>query len=143
MIRGACLCGAVRFEIERAAGPFELCHCDRCRKTSGSAYMAGIGVRVADFRFVQGREHIEVFTLPVRDSPPAYCRPFCRFCGSVTPMPSPSGAWTEVPAGLLEDDPGMRPDRHIFVEHRPAWTPRGDGLPELDEHSLRRLRERT
>lgn len=143
MIRGSCLCGAVRFELERAAGPFELCHCSRCRKASGSAYMAGIGVRTSEFRFVQGREQIGVFELPVRERPPAYCRPFCRVCGSLTPMPEMHGRWTEIPAGLLDDDPGLRPDRHIFVEHRPAWTPRGDGLPELDRPALLALRART
>ena len=47
-IRGACLCGGVRFEVERAAGPFELCHCSRCRKVSGSAFVAGLGVRADD-----------------------------------------------------------------------------------------------
>jgi hypothetical protein len=37
MMRGSCLCGGVRFEVDRAVGPFELCHCSRCRKASGSA----------------------------------------------------------------------------------------------------------
>ena len=140
MIRGSCLCGAVRFELERAAGPFELCHCNRCRKASGAAYMPGIYVRTADFRFVQGREAITVFELPVAKEPPGYRRPFCRTCGSVVPEPDPRGEWCEIPAGLLDDDPGIRPDKHIFTEHRPAWTPRGDGLPELDEQALRALR---
>jgi len=44
MIRGSCLCGGVKFEITRAVGPFELCHCARCRKASGSAFVAGLGV---------------------------------------------------------------------------------------------------
>jgi hypothetical protein len=35
-IKGSCLCGGVRFELDRAAGPFEICHCNRCRKVSGS-----------------------------------------------------------------------------------------------------------
>ena len=35
MIRGSCLCGGVKFEITRATGPFELCHCSRCRKANG------------------------------------------------------------------------------------------------------------
>jgi hypothetical protein len=142
MIRGSCLCGAVRFEIERASGPFELCHCNRCRKSSGSGYLAGIGVRMADFRFVQGQEHITVFELPVQEHAPGYQRPFCRFCGSPTPMPNLHGKWTEIPAGLLDDDPEIRPDRHIFSEHRAAWTPRGDGLPELDKQALIALRTR-
>jgi len=142
MVRGSCLCGAVRFEVDRLTGPFELCHCGRCRKASGSAYLAGIGARTSDFRFVQGREHIEVFELPVREQPPGYRRPFCRICGSPLPEPDPSGPWCEIPAGLLEDDPGARPDRHIFVEHRAPWTPTGDGLPELDKEALLALRAR-
>ena len=142
MIRGSCLCGAVRFEVDRVVGPFELCHCSRCRKSSGSAYLAEIRVKVSDFRFVQGREHITVFELPVREQPPGYCRPFCRFCGSPTPVPEPRGLWTGIPAGLLDDDPEVRPERHIFAEHRAAWTPRGDGLPELDKQAVVAMRAR-
>ena len=43
MIMGRCLCGGVRFEIVQAVGPFELCHCNRCRKVSGSAFAAMLG----------------------------------------------------------------------------------------------------
>jgi hypothetical protein len=140
MIRGSCLCGAVRFEVDRAPGPFELCHCNRCRKASGTAYMAEIAVRASEFRWLAGQEHITVFELPVRSRPPGYQRPFCRFCGSPTPLPEVHGAWQAIPAGLLDDDPGVRPERHIFTEHRAAWTPRGDGLPELDEQAVIALR---
>jgi hypothetical protein len=142
MIRGSCLCGAVEFEIQRLAGPFELCHCSRCRKSSGSAYLAGIGVSASDFRFVRGRDHIAVFELPVREHAPGYRRPFCRTCGSPVPEPEPSDSFYEIPAGVLDDDPQIRPDRHIFVECRAAWTPRGDGLPELDKHALLEMRAR-
>lgn len=142
MIAGSCLCGAVRFEIDRALGPFELCHCSRCRKSSGSAYMAGIGVRSAEFRWVQGQEHITVIELAVREHPPGYSRAFCRFCGSPTPAPEPVGSWRGIPAGLLDDDPGVRPERHIFVECRAPWTPRGDGLPELDKQAVVAMRAR-
>ena len=142
MIRGSCLCGAVRFEMDRVVGPFELCHCSRCRKSSGSGYLAGISVKASEFRFVQGQEHITVFELPVEEQPPGYRRPFCRFCGSPVPEPESHGAWREIPAGLLDDDPEIRPDRHIFVECRAPWTPRGDGLPELDKRALLELRGR-
>jgi hypothetical protein len=36
MLKGSCLCGGVRYEVE---GPFEImayCHCVQCRKASGS-----------------------------------------------------------------------------------------------------------
>ena len=142
MLRGACLCGTVRFEIDRAVGPFELCHCKRCRKSSGSAYVAGLGVNVADFRFVSGRDEISTCELPVRERPPGYRRFFCRRCGSPVPNPEPGGTWFEVPAGLLEDDPEIRPERHIFVDEKAPWTIITDDLPQLDRQEIRELRER-
>ena len=70
MIHGGCLCGGVRFEIDRAVGPFELCHCSRCRKVSGSAFMAGLGVRRDDFRLVRGHELIRSYEAPILEAPP-------------------------------------------------------------------------
>ena len=54
MIHGSCLCGAIRFEFIKPAGPFELCHCTRCRKVTGSAFFSGLYVRIEDFRLVAG-----------------------------------------------------------------------------------------
>jgi hypothetical protein len=56
MIKGSCLCGGVKFEIRVSKGPFELCHCNRCRKVTGSAFAAGFRVRGEDLRIVQGQE---------------------------------------------------------------------------------------
>ncbi len=140
MIRGSCLCGGVRFEIARAAGPFELCHCNRCRKSSGTAFVAGLGVRSEDFRLLAGRELITSYEAPILEHPPAYRTNFCSRCGSPVPL-SPEGApWFEIAAGLLDDDPGVRPDRHIYVDYMAGWLEIDDALPQLDKKSLARLR---
>jgi hypothetical protein len=140
MIRGSCLCGGVRFELERAVGPFELCHCSRCRKVSGGAHIAGLGVRASDYRMTQGSELVRSFTLPVREAPPAYGVRFCSRCGSVVPDPAPEGEWLEVPAGLLDDDPGVGVDRHIFVDFAAPWDRELDALPRLTGAELRAQR---
>ena len=140
MIRGSCLCGRVRFEIARAVGPFELCHCGRCRKASGSAFSATVGVRRDDFHLTSGRELIQAYEAPVRERAPGYRTYFCGRCGSPVPNPSPETAWFEVPAGALDDDPQLRPDRHIFVEMKSAWFSIADRLPQLDRAALARLR---
>ncbi len=140
MIHGSCLCGGVRFEITRAAGPFELCHCSRCRKASGSAFVAGLGVRREDFRLVQGRELITIFEAPVREDPPAYRSCFCGRCGSPVPDASGDTPWFEIPAGLLDDDPNLRPDKHIFVDVKSPWFSVTDNLPQLDKAALLKLR---
>jgi hypothetical protein len=141
MIRGSCLCGGVRFEITRAVGPFELCHCSRCRKASGSAFFAFLGVNRADFRLLQGGDLIETFEAPLRESPPPYRTHFCGRCGSPVPDPNGDSAWMEVPAGLLDDDPQLRPDRHIFVDVKSPWFSITDILPQLDRAALMSLRK--
>jgi hypothetical protein len=140
MIQGGCLCGGVRFEIARTVGPFELCHCSRCRKASGSAFVAGLGVRREDFRLLQGRELIRTYEAPIRECPPAYRTSFCGRCGSPVPDPPGEAPWFEVPAGLLDDDPQRRPDRHIFVERKAPWFDIADGLPRLTKTDVTELR---
>jgi hypothetical protein len=123
-------------------GPFELCHCSRCRKTSGSAFIAGLGVRAADLRWLTPTERIRVYEAPLLERPPAYTSSFCSVCGSPVPHPDPRSEWFEIPAGCLDDDPGLRPDRHIFVEHKAPWFEISDGRPELTKTALVELRKR-
>jgi len=141
MIRGSCLCGGVRFEIDRAVGPFELCHCRRCRKVSGSAFMAGLGVRRHEFRFLSGRELIKTYDAPILESPPAYRVCFCSTCGSPVPDPETGSECFEIAAGLLDDDPMIRPDKHIFVELKAPWSDITDGLKQFDKPALLRYRQ--
>jgi hypothetical protein len=130
----------VRFEIIRAVAPFELCHCGRCRKASGSAFFAWLVVKREDFALVQGGELIRTFEAPIRDAPPAYRTNFCARCGSPVPNPFNESERVEVPAGLLDDDPRIRPDRHIFVDLKSSWFNIADDLPQLDRSALARLR---
>jgi hypothetical protein len=143
MIHGSCLCSGVQFEIDCAVGPFELCHCPRCRKASGSAFAAGLGVRVQDFRLISGAELIRTYEAPIREHPPAYRVAFCSRCGSPVPNPLPGASWFEIPAGLLDGDPALRPDKHIFVECKSDWFRISDSLPQLTRAQLTDLRQRS
>lgn len=140
MIRGSCLCGGVRFEIDKAVGPFELCHCNRCRKVSGSAFVSGLGVRKEDYRLLSGAELIQSFSLPLVEYPPPYTVAFCSRCGSTVPNPGPEDEFFEIAAGLLDDDPEVRPDRHIFTHIKSKWFEITDDLPQLDKKALIELR---
>jgi hypothetical protein len=139
-IRGSCLCGAVTFEIDQAVGPVELCHCNRCRKVSGSGALASIGVRKEHYRFLTGREFVRVYDAPILHDPPPYQSIFCSACGCPVPPPDPPAEHFEIAAGLFDDDPGVTPDRHIFVELTPAWDDTCDNLPRLTLRDLHHLR---
>lgn len=137
-IRGSCLCGAVTFEIDRACGPAEFCHCNRCRKVSGSASLLTIRVKAQDYRLLTGRELVKSYTAPILYAPPAYQTFFCSNCGSLVPEPAPEGDSFEIPAGLFDDDFGIRPDKHIFVDFTPPWD---DSERELPAYTMREIYE--
>ena len=141
MLQGSCLCGAVQFEVEHVTGPFELCHCKRCRKASGSAFAAGLRTRRDHFHLLKGRELAQTYQAPIRESPPPYRACFCSRCGSPLPDITSDSPWLEIPAGLLDNDPNLRPDKHIFVEAKAAWFAITDSLPQLDKLSLARYRQ--
>ena len=143
MIRGSCLCGGVTFEFDHFTGPFELCHCSRCRKVSGSAFMAGVAAPRSAFRLSTGRDLIRTYDAPILKAPPVYRSCFCSRCGSPVPDPSSESPLIEIAAGTLDDDPGVRPDKHIFIETKAPWYTIADALPQLDEEALRRLRSRS
>ena len=141
MIRGGCLCGAVRFEVDRAMGPFELCHCGRCRKVSGSAFLATVSVRRGELRFLSGRELIRTYEAPMVESPPAYRVCFCSTCGTCVPDPNVESEWFEIAAGSLDDDPQIRPDKHIFIDCKAPWFQIDDDLPQFTKQAIRELRK--
>ena len=142
MIRGGCLCGGIRFEIARVVGPFELCHCSRCRKASGSAFVPWLGVLREDFRLLQGEELIQRYEAPLRNKPPPYRASFCGRCGSPVPDSKWGGSLIEVHAGVLDDDPGLRPERHILVEAKSPWFTISDALPQFDRAGIDALRNK-
>jgi hypothetical protein len=130
MVHGSCLCGGVRYEINGRLTPLQLCHCSLCRKASGSAFNAGLAAKRTAFRWVSGEDLIQRFA-----TPSGYERTFCRVCGSPVPRDDEEEVYTSLPAGTLDDDPGSRPLRHIFVGSKAPWFQITDDLPRFAAHA--------
>ena len=134
-IRGSCLCGGVVFEVDELEATFEVCHCSRCRKMTGAASLPAALARKKHYRLLDGADLIQRFEAPLRRRPPAYVSTFCGRCGSVVPFAEKDSDFLEIPAGLFDSDPGVMPDKHIFVEYRPSWD-RQSGLPEFTAEEI-------
>jgi hypothetical protein len=128
-IGGACLCGAVAFAVAPPYRWFAHCHCSMCRKHHGSLFGTSLGVARESFRWLQGADA----TVHYRATP-AFERPFCGRCGSTVPALSHDERYWNVPAGLLEGDPGARPRSHIFVASRSPLTALDDALSRHDAY---------
>jgi len=129
MNQGSCLCGAVRFEVD---GPFNAmltCHCSMCRKEHGSLFATFVAAPGEGFRWVSGGDKIETYASSERGT-----RPFCNICGSTLPMVAPDKSVAIIPAGLLEGDPGIRLQGHMFVGSKAPWYQITDSAPQYDEY---------
>lgn len=129
-IGGSCHCGAVRFEFDK---PFERmghCHCSLCRRATSAAMSSELFVAREDFRWTRGEDKLVFFLLPDTH----FGTQFCSECSSRMPhFLEGEGLWL-VPAGGLDQDPGLRPMAHIFVGSKAGWDVITDDLPQFDEY---------
>ena len=64
----------------------------------------------------------------------------CTRCPSRVPEPCNSEPVFEIPAGALDDDPLIRPDKHIYVEFKAPWENITDALPVMTKEDIRASR---
>jgi hypothetical protein len=106
------------------------CHCSRCRKARSAAYSAQAFVPTENFRWLSGEDNLRHFKLP--DSR-YFITTFCIDCSSPMPRLYEEFGVYLVPAGSLDDDPGIRPEAHIYVGSNAPWHRITDDLPQFEE----------
>ena len=129
MLAGSCLCGGVRYEINGPLRGALNCYCRMCQKAHGAAFRSRAGVKATDFRWTRGESLISWY-----ETSPGNHRGFCSVCG--TKLLSRFDFDTTVyglPLGALDDDPGVKPKRHVFVAYKAPWVEITDNLPQHEE----------
>ena len=133
-VKGSCLCGGIRYEVNGAFGTVVNCHCSMCRKATGAAFRTRAALATAAFRWLAGESLVSKY-----ESSPGETRTFCRVCGATLPTffrdhPDQIG----LPLGTLDDDPGVRPSAHVFVDSKAPWFEITDGLPQFSDKLVKR-----
>jgi hypothetical protein len=128
-LSGSCLCGGVRYEITGALTGALNCHCSMCRKAHGAAFRSRARVKATDFRWLQGEDLVTYF-----ESSFGNHRGFCSVCGTalLSRFDFDTGVYG-LPLGALDDDPGVRPQFHVFVGSKAPWFEITDALPQFEE----------
>ena len=126
MVRGSCLCQGFRFEISGDFGDMMNCHCSMCRKAHGAAFATFATCRTDDYKIVQGEDLVSKY-----QSSEQGVRSFCKVCGANLPMALEEQV--AIPAGILDDDPGVRISAHYFVGSKAAWVGIADDAPQHRE----------
>ncbi len=119
-ITGGCLCGAVRYEIDETPKMQVACHCDSCRKSSGSAFVAA-AVAPRDATRITGKLTVYV---EAADTGRDVKRSFCPTCGSkiYSEIATAPDAYV-VQAGTLDDLSWFKPKMNFYAAKALDWTP--------------------
>ena len=128
MLKGSCLCGGIKYEIDGELGAVTNCHCSLCRKTSGSAFASGATIPAKSFRIVGGQELLKEW-----ESSPGYHRVFCGRCGSpILKRKDDDLERLRFRPGTLDSDPGVKMSKHTHVRSKAPWVEINDGLPQSE-----------
>jgi hypothetical protein len=111
-MKGTCLCGAVSVTFEAAADKLSACHCEMCRRWTGSALLE-----------IDAKPGSLVYEGPVRTyaSSDWAERAWCDACGSTLwyHRTLPGHDHYSISAGLVEDAGGLTLGTEIYIDVKP------------------------
>jgi hypothetical protein len=113
---GKCFCGRVRFTVTEPIRNGCFCHCESCRRATGSALVAWGTVNEADFRILSGE-------VSVHRSSPQVERGLCSVCGtSLTYRHELRAGDVDFTLVSLDAAEGIEPQMHIWVQDKLPWV---------------------
>jgi hypothetical protein len=126
--KAACVCGAVRLEIDVPGVWAWHDHGEASRRAQGCAYATYVGSWKSRFRILQGEAHLTRFEDPQRRT----TRSFCARCG--TPMlyeRARSPKIVNIPRAAFESRTGREPRYHLNLAEVADWEYAGAPLAPL------------
>lgn len=120
MIAGHCMCGAVSVTVAKLDAAMNACHCDMCRRWTGSAFVA-----------VHGAAANTVFDGPVKTAATSDWaeRGWCDACGSALFYQTKHTGDYGIAAGLFDNAAGQSLTIEYYVDQKP------DGFAFTGDHT--------
>ena len=123
-LSGHCYCGAISFEIDGTSDWVGHCHCESCRRASGSVMTTFAGFKLDQVRFTGARPSAYV-------TDDGVTRSFCKRCGS--PIAYRNAATPDdihLQLGLFDDLEALPPADHSFRNEKASWLRADEQLPD-------------
>lgn len=128
-LSGGCLCGTVQYDVKGSLLRFVHCHCERCRKATGTGHATNIILNADGVEWRGDPDARKRYKLPDAER---FSTTFCINCGS--PLPREGRGMVVVPAGSLDAMPDLQPQGRIFWDSRAAWSCEAGSLPAYAEY---------
>src|SRR5262249_10647050 len=125
---GACLCGAVKFEVTLPTKLCVHCHCSMCQRNHGAAFVTWFGVAKANFRITSGE-----VDLTRHQSSATGNRSFCSRCGTSLFCELARDPETiDVTLASMLGPIDLAPQAHVYFDTHVDWVRAFDDLPKVN-----------
>lgn len=122
--RGHCACKAVSYAFEGDPLWVAHCHCESCRRATSSAFATYVGVKLSQFRYLEGEPTAYESSADVH-------RYFCGKCGSPLAYVGKKFAGTvHLYAGSLAEPDRVTPTGHLNAREQLPWAEVHKSLPQ-------------
>ena len=122
---GNCLCGSVNYKSNSDPLVIQNCHCDQCRKATGSVYLTNLFIKEENFEItgeVNNYTHLS-------DAGNNMTKYFCPKCGSqVFGKNSGRPGIITIRAGTVNEKDIIKPIRNLFLKSKVPSTPINSNL---------------
>ena len=122
---GSCLCGSVNYKSNSDPLVIQNCHCDQCRKATGSVYLTNLFIKEEYFEItgeVNNYTHLS-------DAGNNMTKYFCPKCGSqVFGKNSGRPGIITIRAGTVNEKDIIKPIRNLFLKSKVPSTPINSNL---------------
>ncbi len=113
VVKGSCLCSAVKISTASINPHVSACHCNICRKWGGAALL---GVECNEGVSFEGEENIGVY-----ESSEWAERGFCQKCGSHLFYRLKENNHYFVPVGIFDNSENLVFNLQVFIEEKPDY----------------------
>lgn len=131
MLTGSCLCNAVQYQVAMNdhVDKMVFCHCQRCRKWSGSAFNSVIPIHSDAFTLLSGQDKLKAFSVN------GVNRFFCSQCGSnLFTSRDSMPQFYRLRVGTLNSAIYPQQKIHIYTQFKANWDSICDGGLQFDEN---------
>jgi len=129
-LSGGCHCGAVSYKVAGEPLRMAQCHCNACRRTTGTGHLVQAFFNKDDVA-ISGKTKTHQST---SDSGNIRTRHFCPVCGSrLFSENAKAPGVIGIAAGSFDDSSWFKPEVILYVSERPAWDMIAPEIPTHEQ----------
>ena len=127
MVKGSCLCGNIRYEVEIIPEQIFNCHCQYCRKAHGADYVTVAVAKASTLKLSDDKGYLKEH----RNNAGGF-RAFCSECGTRLMNYAPDkNQFFCITLATVDTATNLKPVAHANTESKAAWCDPCAGIPQF------------